>query len=190
MQGWEVTGDLNVARSGHTATLLPNDQVLVVGGYDGSGAQGTSLPSAELYHPGSEPGSGTWTLTGSTFYDRLGHTATLLHSGNVLVVGGTQDTNTELYNPATGEWYATGRLNEARPSGHTATLLCDGRVMVVGGFGQGLLSSAEIYDPNTQIWTPTGSLNNARYGQTCCRMARFWLLEESPTTFIRVVFLN
>jgi hypothetical protein len=40
MQGWVVTGDLNVARSGHTATLLWNGQVLVHGGYDGVGAQG------------------------------------------------------------------------------------------------------------------------------------------------------
>ncbi len=173
MQGWAATGDLNVARSGHTATLLADGQVLAVGGIEGSGAQYTLLSSAELY----DPKAGTWTQTASTFYERIGHTATLLANGRVLIVGGTQNTNTEVYNPATGEWYATGRLNAARPSGHAATRLIDGRVLVVGGYDQTIpfpdcfLSSAEIYDPEKQVWTFTGSLNNGRYGLTATLLA-------------------
>jgi large repetitive protein len=138
-----------------------------------SGPRGTYLSSAELYHPDT----GTWTPTGGIFYERLGHTATLLPNGKVLVAGGTENTNTELYNPATGDWNATGRLNAARPSGHAATLLSDGRVLVVGGYDQLIpyadcfLSSAEIYDENTQVWTPTGSLNSGRYGLTATLLA-------------------
>ena len=46
---WSNTGSLNNARFDHTATLLPNGKVLVVGGFDvGSG----TLESAELYDPG------------------------------------------------------------------------------------------------------------------------------------------
>src|SRR5439155_9269468 len=35
---WTATGDLGTARWRHTATLLPNDQVLVAGGDGNSGA--------------------------------------------------------------------------------------------------------------------------------------------------------
>ena len=51
--GWIVTGTMNMPRSGHTATLLPNGKVLVAGG--------DSFGSAELY----DPATGTWSLTGS-----------------------------------------------------------------------------------------------------------------------------
>src|SRR5215467_3023101 len=40
---WKATGDLVTARSNHTATLLPNGQVLVAGGF------ATDSTSAELY---------------------------------------------------------------------------------------------------------------------------------------------
>ena len=54
---WTLTGSLNDARSAHTATLLPNGEVLVAGG-----RRGTSdiLNSAELYNPAT----GTWTVVG------------------------------------------------------------------------------------------------------------------------------
>ena len=50
---FEETGSLVTARGSHTATLLPNGEVLVAGGCD--------LGSAEV----SSPASGTWTATGS-----------------------------------------------------------------------------------------------------------------------------
>jgi len=50
------------ARSFATATLLPNKQVLVVGGFTD-----VNLASAELY----DPGTGVWTQTGSMAYVRF-----------------------------------------------------------------------------------------------------------------------
>src|SRR4029453_7785524 len=73
---WTATGDLSKIRSGHTATLLPDGNVLVAGG---AGAGST----AELYNPASE----TWTITGG-LPPRDSHTATLLPNGKVLVAGG------------------------------------------------------------------------------------------------------
>lgn len=168
METWTRTGNLTVSRSLHAATALPTGQVLVVGGYELSSEGVTSWRTAELYDPSSR----TWTPTGSMFYERSGHTATLLANGRVLVAGGTSNTNTELYYPDRGEWYATGRLTSPRPTGHAAARLSDGRVLVVGGFDQSIpfpycfLSSSEIYDPETQVWTKTADMARRRYLMT------------------------
>src|SRR6185295_8297668 len=76
---WRLSGNLNISRSGHTATVLQDGRVLVVGG---SGFA-NSFTSAELY----DPATGTWTRTGNLRYERYGHTATLLPNGKVLVAG-------------------------------------------------------------------------------------------------------
>lgn len=161
---WVFTGSLNVPRLGHTATLLQDGRVLVVGG-SGSDAL---LDSAELY----DPVTGTWSLTASMHLARALHTATLLADGRVLVTGGstpstpsrTTDT-AEIYDPATGTWSLTGSMNTAR-SYSSATRLQDGTVLVAGGFSDGTLKSAELYDPGTGTWTVTGSLVEARYSHT------------------------
>ena len=46
--GWTPTAPLSSARDSHTATLLPNGKVLVVGG---SGNNYAVLQSTELYNP-------------------------------------------------------------------------------------------------------------------------------------------
>src|SRR5436309_11932652 len=107
---WEYTGSLKTARFHHTATLLPDGRVLVVGGEHGR----DPLASAELY----DPATGTWSATGSLNTARDSHTATLLPNGNVLVAGGEATSgdlaSAELYDPATGTWTATGSLTAAR----------------------------------------------------------------------------
>ena len=76
---WSGTSPLPVAVFLHTATLLRNGAVLVVGGYDGLWVADT-----EFYNPGR----GTWTSTGSLNTLRAGHTATLLRNGKLLIAGG------------------------------------------------------------------------------------------------------
>jgi WD40 repeat protein len=133
---WTATGSMTTPRSGHTATLLPNGQVLVAGG------EGTCvnvscpvLSSAELYNPAT----GTWTPTGSMNVTRYLHTATLLPNGQVLVAGGgsgstaNAGSTAELYNPATGTWTPTGSMSEPHSSGALAGLLPNGQVLVVCG---------------------------------------------------------
>jgi len=89
----------------------------------------------------------------------------------VLVAGGFkypgfENASSELYDPATGTWANTRRLNNRRDS-HTATLLADGMVLVAGGADRtGIIASAEIYDPALEDWMLTGSLNTARYYHT------------------------
>ena len=112
------------------------------------------------------------------------HTATLLPNGMVLVAGGSGNSgylaSTELYDPATGTWTATGSLNTARDS-HTATLLPNGMVLVAGGEPGSATASAELYDPASGIWTPTSSLNTGRHStrQPCCPTGWSWLQGDS-----------
>ena len=85
---------MSTVRESHTATLLPNGQVLVAGGFGG-----IPLTSAELY----DPTTGTWTTTGSMDVAHFNHTATSLRNGFVLVAGGNNGetvTSAEVYHPA------------------------------------------------------------------------------------------
>ncbi len=96
----------------------------------------------------------------------------LLTNGKVLVVGGINvinpcRTNTavaELYDPATGQWTATGTPSTPRAN-HVAVRLTNGKVLIASGNGSPFsqtLRSAEIYDPDTGTWSPAGSLDVAR----------------------------
>jgi hypothetical protein len=78
------TGDLIQGRNYFTTTLLPSGMVLFAGGYQGGGSYANYFASAELY----DPGTGKCTATGAMANRREFHTATLLPSGKVLMVGG------------------------------------------------------------------------------------------------------
>lgn len=82
---FSITSSMAPVRYGHTATKLRDDQVLAVGGYsDGAGSgSGWTSPPIELFDPARE-----LFRTTSIFLSRFYHTATLLHSGLVLLAGG------------------------------------------------------------------------------------------------------
>jgi N-acetylneuraminic acid mutarotase len=176
---WNLTGNLNVGRDSHTATLLRNGKVLVAGGNNSNG----SLKSAELYNPAT----GAWSNTGNLNTDRAFHTATMLLNGKVLVAGGFSCApppascfylnSAELYDPTAGTWTSTGNLHTARGS-HTATMLPNGNVLIAGGHneGSGALLSAELYDPIAGTWTSTGNLNVAAPStqRRCCSKPKCW----------------
>jgi Galactose oxidase, central domain len=149
---------MGTPRYQHAATLLPDGRVLVTGGTDISG---TVLTSAELY----DPGSGTWTATGSL--PGYGHLPTLLRNGKVLVVGVLgADPSAELYDRGSGSWTATGHLATTVPE--TAVLLAEGKVLVIGhtvyGDGPPAGPSAELYDPGAGSWTGAGGGGPPRDG--------------------------
>jgi hypothetical protein len=181
---WTATGSLSVARRNHTATLLPNGKVLVVGGYGGTyNGSGVYLASAELY----DPANGTWSATtGSLSNGRSAHTATLLINGKVLIAGGAGPdgpngvlASAELYDPASGTsgtFTATGSLTTSRWS-HTATLLPNGAMLpngtmlpggtvLLAGGSVGALATAELYDPVSGSWSATFNMVAARFAPT------------------------
>lgn len=100
---------------------------------------------------------------------RFGHTATLLQSGKVLVVGGCTASNcstdtavSELYDPASNSWSTTGNLNTARYY-HTAVRLKTGKVLAIGGSTGTTTTTCELYDPSQGTWSNAASTNAARY---------------------------
>lgn len=157
---WTFTDSMGVARSGHTATLLGDGRVVVIGG---SGP----LDSAEIYDPTSETFAASAAALATA---RSEHTATLLPDGTVLVVGGTTGTavildDAEIYDPTTDTFTTVTDTMASARHGHTATLLNDGTVLIAGGSsGSGQLSTAEIYDPVTGMFSPTtGTMAFSQY---------------------------
>ena len=141
---WRPTGNLIMGRHDHTATLLPNGQVLIVGG----SSFNSEARSAELYDPVTE----MWSSASAPATIAKDHVATLLPNGKVLAASGN---SAELYDPATGQWSA---INPPRALGvaYTATLLANGQVLVTGTRGSfSAVTTAELYNPATGEWTMT-----------------------------------
>lgn len=165
---WVSVPDMQVARIIHGVVVLNNGKVLVTGGGTlGGSSQYTAI--SQLYDPVTQ----TWSSTTSMNEVRgiWGNSIVKLNDGRVLVAGGETDNgvsmaSSELYDPSTEMWTATGSLNTAR-QGAVMVLLHDGRPMIIGGNGvlgspNQRLASAEIYDPFTGTWSNTIDMNKAR----------------------------
>lgn len=155
------TGSMHTPRAAHTATLLPDGQILMAGGIE---RDGSFLSSVELF----DAQAGEFIEAGDMTEARASHTANLLQDGRVLIVGGVNRrylASAEIYNPLDHTFTPTGAMQGQR-SGHTATVLADGRVLIIGGYGGDYGASAEIYDPATGEFTPAGTMPEARTGHT------------------------
>jgi uncharacterized protein YjdB len=170
---WSERASLGTPRKNHAATRLSNGKVLVTGGWDAIGPVPVSsvTATAELY----DPAANTWAPVASMSHARLGHTATLLSDGRVLVVGGTNAIDllaAEIYDPVSNTWSPAGTMTTPRMR-HTPVLLPNGLVMVAGGsvdqpLSAGLVSTetVEVYDPATNAWSPAPDLSVPRSGHT------------------------
>jgi hypothetical protein len=173
----ETAVAMNVGRSSHTATVLPNGFVLIAGGYVSATAV---TATAELYDPFRDDFLPT---AGDLSTARGGHTATALDTGAVLIAGGERAgdfrglSSAELYFPASTTFAPTAAMSAERTD-HTATSLADGRVLVTGGRTKDASGntvwhrSAEIYDPVTETWSPTANdMEKLRAGHRATTLA-------------------
>src|SRR5260370_28958328 len=130
----------------HTAALLPDGRVVVLGGMRNTDLQ--ALNSGEVFDPSTQ----RWTVVAPMSEARGGQTATLLGDRRILVAGGYPDVaSAEIYDPALNRWFPAGMMSTPR-YGHTASLLTDGRVLVVGGaHGSPTMpiNSAAGFEPNS-----------------------------------------
>jgi galactose oxidase-like protein/Kelch motif protein len=153
------------ARSGHSATLLPDGTVLIAGGMR---RNQDFYRSAEVF----DPANNQFHRVGDMSLARVGPVAVLLPSGKVLILGGWvgHDTTDEVeeYDPATQKFAVAGKMTvkRARPS---ATLLGNGDVLIAGGAdtgGAGGVATAELYHPSTRTFETLPSMHDARVAHT------------------------
>jgi WD40 repeat protein len=147
-------GPLLEGRSGHTATLLPDGRVLIVGGLWWDGDE-TVRSSAEI----RDPEAGTFSPAGQLSVPRSDHTATLLPDGRVLIAGGDEAGTAEVWDPRTSTFIPTGEMTSPH-SRHTALGLGDGRVLIVGD------TDTELWDSATGGFTQGPALAEPRYFHT------------------------
>lgn len=139
---WSAGPAMANERDGHTATLLGNGRVLLLGGRD-------SVPTVELSSTSSvfNPIGDTMTPGPVLAGGRYRHTATLLSGGDLLVAGGWEadGASPSLDVARLSETGGTTTYADALVyprARHTAAELSDGRLLLVGGD----IQSAEIFN--------------------------------------------
>lgn len=169
---------MSTDRAAHTATLLADGRVLLLGG---SNSLEVPLASGEIYDPVTDSLAPVTNMPGP----RLLHTATLLDDGRVYVAGGASGfdladplgglgnvlESTLLYNPTTDSWSNGPNFPDPR-AGHNASKLNDGRVLLTGGLEvtqvifigplPSITSDCRIYNPANNSMSGVADFSGAR----------------------------
>jgi hypothetical protein len=150
------TGSMNIGHYQHTATLLANGNVLIIGGFTGGPGKITISNRVEVYNPTTGQFSN---FANNLKVARSEHRATVLDNGQILITGGSSPSDSiggsdvasvELFDPSNSTFTLIDAMSEPR-SAHSAVKLTDGTVLVQNG------SSAEVYDPTKNIFNATGN---------------------------------
>lgn len=159
---WTPTStNMLTGRFAHAATLIYNEQILIIGGIDSS-RQITS--TTELYLPSSD----SFIAAAALNVGRVLFATTVLNDGSTVLVTGGGDENllmtptAELY--VSGSWQLLNNMMTQPRAYHAAVLLPDGNVLIAGG-GNGAFmsfSTAEIFDTTQGTFKRVGSMKYRR----------------------------
>jgi len=169
---WSAAGYSEHVHHGHASVLLADGRVLLTGGNLDGGLDGEADRVTELF----DPGSGSWTASWPAPLGRDQHTATVLPSGAILLVGGMRSAGggftrrPAVVAPDLTRWVAT----DPQPTEvifHAATALEDGRVLVTGGdIERSRTTQAILFDPVTMRWRPTTNMGVPRAEHASVRL--------------------
>ncbi len=158
---WALMGTTPHALTGAASVVLDDGRTVILGGKT---EDGTATDGVVAF----DPATNAFTSIGQLLAPRVGHTATLLKDGRVLVAGGILNdvinSDVEVVDLASGASTLIASLIQPR-TGHAAATLSDGTVLMVGGttIDGVVLRSAELFDPETSAVTPVfGSMQIAR----------------------------
>lgn len=171
---WSAGPNLRNSRAGHSAVLLKDGRILIISGISTDSLnKPVTTTSCEIYDPKSNSIIRTDSLPIS---GTLGHRATLLQDGKVLLTGGfkvngdmtqgSTQANAVVYDPVSAKWASVPSMRQARAF-HTAVLQLNGKVLIAGGavstgFNYVTLDHGEVYDPSKQTWTAVGKTLSSR----------------------------
>lgn len=179
-----IFGNLSLPRAEHTATLLPDGRVLILGGYSSS----KMINTGEVI----DAMKGTITVLDEPMQiGRMGHNAVPLDNNRILIIGGytwgTEESagkvvnklnpisNLEIFDLVNESFKKIGEQLLPARGAMQSWVLPDQRVMLVGGEDQGAifegakltLGSAkniiQIFDPKTEGIYTVGTLKYARH---------------------------
>jgi len=149
---FHLTGPMVARRTWHSATLLPDGRVVIIGGGTNTLSSGyTNL--VEVFDPITE----TFSALGTNAITRRNHSATLLPDGRILVAGGWLPTangsllatsSVEIFDPTTGTSEYIGEMASRRAE-HRVAALPNGQLIINGGRQETGVpyKTAEIFDP-------------------------------------------
>ena len=164
---WTRTGDMIQASAFHSATVLRDGRVLVVGGEH----DGQSLSGCEVYDPGSR----SWTPVAPLPRTRVYQSSALMSDGRVMIAGGDLDAGSgsngiapgtspgsgayeseEVYDPRLDTWSELSA--PATVEDPNLLPLHDGELLFYGGhFGRQQSSLTYLYDPHSGAWSQKGA---------------------------------
>jgi hypothetical protein len=166
-----VSGSMQDGRIYAAATPLPCGKVLITGGQKVLGGQ--DIASTDLFDPNGDGGAGSLAPGPSMLSTHSRHSATLLPTGQVLVV----NYFTEIFqaDDSCSGTFLPGPPSVAGRRAHQAVLLDDGEVLIAGGLlgNQTALSSAEIYQPGDNspgAFVQCGNMTEPRANFTATRL--------------------
>jgi hypothetical protein len=176
---------LLTGRHGHTTTLLPDGNILILGG--AIGAANTATNTGEIYSVSAAGFVAAPVMPNSV----SSHTATLMGNGMVLVAGGftagVPGNAAAIYNPRTNAFTPVTATMVSVRGGHTATLInkgtnsgkvliCGGQVLADSNAAGSVTNTCEIFTPNTAspnlgTFAAVQSMSSERIGHSASAIA-------------------